>query len=222
MTNSKNPAGQTKKQITGASEFITEAYNLEDPVSMKQFYAKWADDYDNQMTQNLSYISPKLIAQAMQQFLPEKSSSILDFGCGTGLTANQMYINGYANLYGIDLSEDMINVATRRGIYKGLKTGDVNQPLEYEDNQFEGVISSGTFTHGHVGPEPLPEIVRILKPRGILACSVHIDLWQSRGFEQAFDQLESNGSIRCLSREFDRHFEDSEPKGWFCVYQKTA
>ena len=67
--------------------------------------------------------------------------------------------------------------------------GDLSQPLEVPDSEYHAVISSGTFTHGHVGPEPLDEIFRILKPNGILACTVHIDLWQTRGFEAKFKSL---------------------------------
>ncbi len=222
MTRCENPKKQNTEQAVGASGFVTEAYNLKDPDNVKAFYAKWADDYDHQMTHNLNYVSPEFIARAMQQFLVNKDAKILDMGCGTGLTASQMFISGYTQLYGIDLSAEMVKVAAERGIYTGLKTADINHPLDYDDDAFDGVISSGTFTHGHVGAQPLAEIFRILKPDGILACTVHRDLWQGRGFEQVFKQMQDHKKIRCLSREFGRYYANSAPEGWFCVYQKTA
>ena len=215
-----NTPPSSNDDTTGRSSFVTEAYNLEDDQSMKQFYAKWAVDYDRQMLDQLGYISPYMIAELMKANLNDKDARILDIGCGTGLTVVELEKAGYTNLHGIDLSEDMVEVAGSRGIYTDIKTGDINQPLDYEDNFFDGAISSGTFTHGHVGPEPLGEICRILKPGGIIACTVHMDLWETMEFKQEFERLTSDGIIECLSLGMDKFYETGDPEGWFCVYRK--
>ena len=203
-----------------AAAFLAEAYNLPDEESMQQFYARWAEEYDNQMI-NLQYLSPGKIADKLMASLTDKDARILDIGCGTGLTVRKLHEHGYHNLYGIDLSPDMVRVAGSRGFYRGLTAGDVTEPLAYEAGYFQGVISSGTFTHGHVGPEPLAEIARILSPGGVLACTVHQDLWQARGFEQRFAELENSGELEKVSLEIDRYFADKEKEGWFCVYRRT-
>ncbi len=210
-----------EKKATGPGEFVTEAYNLENRESMKIFYAKWAQEYDQQMIGGLNYSSPGLIAAKMMAHLDDRDAKILDLGCGTGLTVCTLMEQGYTNLYGIDLSREMVAVANCKGLYRGLKVGDVNLPLEYESDSFDGVISSGTFTHGHVGPEPLDEICRILKPAGILACTVHKDLWESLGFADKFEQLENQSILRCLSLEMDHYYEGNQPEGWFCIYRKV-
>ncbi len=219
-TPASNNDGANNSDAKGPDSFVTEAYNLENEKSMKQFYAKWAADYDQQMLVELGYVSPFLIAEALKKNLPNKKSRILDIGCGTGLTVVDLSKAGYTHLYGIDLSEDMVEVAGSRGIYTNLKTGDVNQPLDYDDNFFDGAISSGTFTHGHVGPKPLREICRILKPGGIIACTVHMDLWETMEFKQEFKLLVSNGIIECLSLDMDKFYETGDAEGWFCVYRK--
>ena len=76
------------------------------------------------------------------------------------------------------------------------------------------------FTHGHVGPQPLDEIFRILKPGGILACTVHEDLWESMGFRAKLDALVDTGIASCLSLKIDKYYRAGPPEGWFCVYQK--
>ncbi len=221
MSASKKTDENNTSVTIGASEFVTEAYNLEDAESMKEFYAKWAADYDNQMLNKLSYASPRKIAAAMQSHLQEKDANILDVGCGTGLTVAGLAEAGYTNLYGIDLSRDMVEVARSRGVYTDLALADVNQPLDYADGYFGGVISSGTFTHGHVGPEPLVEICRILRSGGILACTVHQDYWHSMSFDQAFDDLEQSNILERLSLQMESYYDDGEPEGWFCVYRKV-
>ena len=188
----------------GPSAFVDEAYRLEDEAGMVEFYRRWADDYDHQMLDELGYTSPALLAAQLREYLPATDAEIFDIGCGTGLTCVPLAERGYRNLDGIDLSPDMVRVAGQRGIYRELLVGDINQPLERDDASYDGVICTGTFTHGHVGPGPLGEIFRILRPGGILACTVHKDLWESMGFKTAFEALIEQDVADCLSERLDR------------------
>jgi predicted TPR repeat methyltransferase len=212
MNKSSNPKGP--------SEFVSEAYNLSDDEKIVDFYSKWADEYDHQMLDVLGYTSPKTVAQLLCDYLPDKNSRIFDIGCGTGLTCIFLHQQGYDRLDGVDLSPDMVRVAQDRNIYQQVSVADLNQPLAIDDNSYDAAISSGTFTHGHVGPEPLDEIFRIIRPGGILACTVHNDLWKSDGFAIKFESLEKTGSIECLSLVEGKYYEAGEPEGRFCVYRK--
>ncbi|MDH3761395.1 MAG: class I SAM-dependent methyltransferase [Gammaproteobacteria bacterium] len=209
-------------EAKGPSEFVDAAYNLEDEASMVEFYRKWAQDYDHQMLDQLGYTSPTTIAQLLSEHLADSDAAVFDVGCGTGLTCVYLAEKGYSKLDGIDLSPDMAAVAGQRGIYRELLVGDVNQKLEREDASYDGVISSGTFTHGHVGPQPLDEIFRILKPGGILACTVHDELWESMGFRAKLDALVDSGIAVRLSQQLGSYYRDAPPEGWFCVYQRRA
>ena len=210
-----------KPPVKAPSDFVDEAYHLENAQEMVGFYRKWAADYDRQMLDELGYTAAGTIAAILSEQLADTSASILDIGCGTGLTCRLLAERGYSNLDGIDLSADMLGVARERGIYRDLLQGDVNQPLQLETASYDGAISSGTFTHGHVGPEPLAEIFRVLKPGGILACTVHKDLWQSMGFEASFDAFLEQGSVSSISLKLDSYYRDRPSEGWFCVYRKT-
>ena len=189
---------------------------------MVDFYRKWAADYDHQMLDNLGYTSPTKIAQQLGEHLPDTGSTVFDVGCGTGLTCVFLAAKGYTNLDGIDLSPEMVRVAAERGIYRELLVGDVNQALDRDSQSYDAVISSGTFTHGHVGPEPMDEIFRILKPGGILACTVHEDIWESMGFEKKFATLVEQGIATRKSLKLDSYYKTGPAEGWFCVYQKNA
>ncbi len=202
------------------SDFVDAAYNIEDEAGMVEFYRKWAEDYDHQMLDVLGYESPTKIATQLVQYLTDTDSSVFDIGCGTGLTCVYLAERGYQNLDGIDLSPDMVRVAGQRGIYRELLVGDINQALERDDASYDAAISSGTFTHGHVGPEPLDEIFRILKPGGYLACTVHQDLWESMGFRDRFGALVDAGTAVCLQQQLDSYYRNGPDEGWFCLYQK--
>ena len=206
----------------GPNAFVSEAYGLEDEAAMIEFYRKWAEDYDHQMLDELGYTSAGDIARLLAGQLPDRRAEIFDVGCGTGLTCVYLADSGYENLDGIDLSPDMVRVAAQRGIYRELLVGDVTAGLERDDASYDGVISSGTFTHGHVGPEPLDDIFRILRPGGVLACTVHRDLWDSMGFAASFDALERDGRGQCISQELLPYYRGGSPEGWFCVYRKSG
>ncbi len=207
---------------SGPNAFVSEAYGLEDEAAMIEFYRKWAEDYDHQMLDELGYTSASDIARLLAEQLPDREAEIFDVGCGTGLTCVYLADQDYRNLDGIDLSPDMVRVAAQRGIYRELLVGDVTAGLERDDASYDGVISSGTFTHGHVGPEPLDEIFRILKPGGVLACTVHHELWESMGFATKFAALERGARADCVSRRLMPYYRGREPEGWFCVYRKPG
>ena len=66
--------------------------------------------------------------------------------------------------------------------------------LPIKDNSYNGIVSSGTFTHGHVGPEVLFEIKRILSKGGVAVLSVNSKHWHSLGFDATLQTLEASGS----------------------------
>lgn len=205
---------------SGPSDFVDAAYKIGGEADMVEFYRKWAEDYDHQMLDVLGYESPTKIATQLVEYLGDSDSSVLDIGCGTGLTSVYLAERGYRNLDGIDLSPDMVRVAGQRGIYRELIVGDINQSLERDDASYDAAISSGTFTHGHVGPDPLDEIFRILKPGGYLACTVHQDLWEPMGFKDKFGALIGAAEALCLQQQLDSYYRNGPDEGWFCLYQK--
>ena len=66
--------------------------------------------------------------------------------------------------------------------------------LPIKDNSYNGIVSSGTFTHGHVGPDVLFEIKRILSKGGIAVLSVNSKHWHRLEFDATLPALEASGS----------------------------
>ena len=203
------------------SEFVAEAYAIQGHEDMVDFYRRWAERYDEEMLSK-GYCSPRAIAELAHQYLVNADAEVLDAGCGTGLTSVVLADHGYGRLDGVDLSESMLGVAGARGIYRSLFTADLTQTLPVESESYDAVISSGTFTHGHVGPEALTELVRVLRAGGVLACTVHRDLWSSLGFDVAFEDLVNAGHLESLHQALGPYYDDGEDEGWFCVYRRTG
>lgn len=219
MTNNDTESDTEQNRPSGPSQFITDAYSLRSKEDVLGFYRKWAADYDNQML-GQGYLSPQAVAALLAAFLNADQPEILDAGCGTGLTGEHVHSMVPGLLDGIDISGEMIAVARSREIYRRLLVGDLNMPLPFDNHSYDAVVSSGTFTHGHVGAAPLRELVRVLRPGGVLACTIHFDLWHSHGFDRTIADMLADGSIRCLSLSEGPYYDGQNNEGWFCVYQK--
>ncbi|MFN3294803.1 MAG: class I SAM-dependent DNA methyltransferase, partial [Gemmobacter sp.] len=108
-----------------------------------------------------------------------------DVGAGTGLCAEALRAQGFAGeIDGVDLSAEMLARARAKGLYRALHHADVTRPLPWT-GRYEGLVSSGTFTHGHVGPEALGPLLAVLAPGALLAVSVNLGVWERMGFDAA-------------------------------------
>ncbi len=200
--------------------FVSGSYSLRNPREAEAFYRIWADDYEDHMVGELGYCSPRLVAERLIRHLAGTDAEVLDIGCGTGLTSDLLFERGFRNIDGIDLTVSMLKKARTRGIYRNLIQADLNEPIDLPDRSYDAMVSSGTFTCGHVGPEPFDELVRLLRPGGLWSFSIHMDLWEPAGFRATLDRLVSQDQLACVEKEPDRFFETLEPGGWFFVYRR--
>ncbi|MEM7195310.1 MAG: class I SAM-dependent methyltransferase [Pseudomonadota bacterium] len=207
---------------TDAETFLEEAYKLTTDADRNAFYAKWAEEYDRQMLEGLGYVSPRNIAEILYALCDSKQDEVLDIGCGTGLCGDCLVERNFTKISGIDLSQNMLDVAKTRGIYDRLVAADLNETLPFPDNEFGNAICAGTFTHGHVDAGCLREIFRVIKPEGVLACTVHFELWDGAGFGPTFSTLMDELVIDEVVRRPGQYFEGSQNEGWFCCYRKRS
>lgn len=160
---------------------LDSAYEIDGPDEARDLYGKWAATYDSSFGEGWGYIAPREIARV---FLAETgpNTPILDIGAGTGLVAE--HLEG-AVVDGIDITPEMLAVAAKKGIYRDLIEGDLLKPLEMDDGAYGGVISCGTFTHGHVGPDCLPELLRVTRRGALFVCGTIPSVFDGAGFGSA-------------------------------------
>ena len=60
--------------------------------------------YDYELKLN-NYATPKRCANALSKYLKDTNSYILDIGCGTGLSGQEIFNVGFNNVDGSDFSE---------------------------------------------------------------------------------------------------------------------
>lgn len=87
-----------------------------------------ASVFDKVLVDDLAYGVPKLAADLLSEHNLSNFPRILDLGCGTGLMGLQL-ASEQSNLIGVDLSENMIEIAYDRDIYEALYVADVEDYL---------------------------------------------------------------------------------------------
>ena len=106
---------------------------------------------------------------------------VLDIGCGEGRHSLGLYVDREVNAIGIDLSTEDLKIAKSR--IKDFTVTDTNksscafgvgdiQSLPFKDNAYDAVICSEVLEHLETLDNAVSEIVRVLKPGGVLAVSV--------------------------------------------------
>ena len=126
---------------------------------IKKVYQNWADQYDKDNDDLLGTVSQPNSVDLFKSYSNNTNIEIVDIGCGTGLAGKFLQYKGYLYFDGLDISEEMLEIAKSRG-YRHLSVGSLQNKLPYENNAYDAVFCVGVFTHGHVNSNGLHELIR--------------------------------------------------------------
>ena len=211
------------KDKISTNEAIDAALHLDgDPQNVKQFYADWALQY-NQDVNSAEYSGPVIAAKLLNQHLSDKKARILDAGCGTGLVGVELQRLEYIHLDGFDLSLEMAELATASGAYRQV-TGNIDMMRAVEDfpqREYDALLSIGVFTLGHVPPQALEVLVKLVRRDGLLVISTRSHYFEQTDYQKCVDALLSSGQLSQLQVVWDAPYNhDGDAHYW--VFRKTA
>lgn len=193
------------------SEHLERAYSLRTPEDSVALYRDWAGTYDETFAREHGYVAPREVALA---FLGEagrqkdsQAGPVLDIGAGTGLVGAELRD---LVVDAIDISQEMLDVAGSKGLYRNRICADLTGSLDIPDASYGGFVSSGTFTHGHVGPACLPELMRIARPGALFVLGIRPEAFDEAGFGSAFAALVADGAITPVDFRRLRVYENAE------------
>ena len=181
---------------------LDEAYSVKTPEDNKRLYAKWAATYDSSFVDAKQYRYPKAISECFDQVVTDDVVRVLDIGTGTGLTG--MYLSRLRTgvvLDGMDISPEMLGQAKLKQrtdgsvVYRALYERDLTRDVPNENAPYEALISSGTFTHGHLGPQCLRNLLPLLANNGWLVVGVNNEHFESKEFAGELESLVALGAI---------------------------
>jgi len=176
------------KNSSPGRRLLEQAYLLETPIDNIRYYNQLADNYDKDFVQMLGYALPQAVADSFCTQARSDDSPIVDIGCGTGLLGKAL---GSAEwiIDGIDISDAMLSHSRNTGAYRELLNADLTGNIAKLNNRYGAVLSSGTFTHGHLGSDVLVQLLDIAKPDGLFVIAINQTHYESKGFDAAVRKL---------------------------------
>ena len=182
---------------SAGQSFLENAYRLSTPDDNARYYDVFASTYDTDFADALGWHYPAAIAAAYRDAATKTDTPIADIGCGTGLVASALNFPP-EQIDGIDISAEMLRVSKEKKLYRSLYKVDLMKALDVISNDYGAVISAGTFTSGHLGPQPLENLLDIARPRALFVIGVKKMFFQEAGFEPVLRDMESRGRIKDL------------------------
>ena len=172
---------------------LDDAYALETPQDNKILYRNWASTYDADFAQRNKYVYPKTIAVICAELADKDSPlTILDIGCGTGIVGTCLSeLLPTCIIDGVDISPEMLSVASTKlrvntqPVYDNLFEVDLTQPISFAKAKYDIAISAGTFTHGHLGPNALINVLSTVRPGAQMVVGINKVHFNANGFSTA-------------------------------------
>ena len=166
-------------------------------------YTDWADRYDADVKER-GYVTPARIAEALARFI-EPGRTILDFGCGTGLSGLALKAVGLGPLHGSDITEAMVDLAEEKDIYEKLWT---SQPGDAPPDGYAAIVATGVVSLGAAPPEPFDRLLDALAPGALLAMSFNDPTLEDGSYDARLEARADD--FETLFREHGPHLTGAE------------
>jgi predicted TPR repeat methyltransferase len=140
--------------------------------AIQHIYKNFAASYESIMRDALGYVGPERIQDGITAELGDRTGlAILDLGCGSGL-AGTIVKKRAAELVGVDLSPEMIELARARKIYDTLEIAEITAWLEKGEAPFDLIISCDCLIYFGDLSQIVAAAARRMKPGGYFAISM--------------------------------------------------
>lgn len=191
--------------MTSKTPDLHAAYALNSPDDHKRLYAEWAGDYDDSFVAREDY---QLHIHTARAFVSAGGQGpVLDVGAGTGLCGAVLAGFGVGPIDATDISAEMLDQAMSKDIYRDAIEADLNLGVPVPRDSYSGIVSSGTFTHGHVGPDAIAALLRVARHGAQFAVSINAQHYEEKGFAETLDALQ-NGKVENLQLQEVRIYGD--------------
>ncbi|MBW8285142.1 MAG: methyltransferase domain-containing protein [Rhizobium sp.] len=108
---------------------------------VETLFDQHAEAFEDILVEQLGYAVPAMVRQRLQALGLGPFKRMLDLGCGTGLTGGTLR-DMVDDITGIDLSENMVEIAHEKDLYETLYVAEVEDFLEDNDEEAFDLITA--------------------------------------------------------------------------------
>jgi SAM-dependent methyltransferase len=169
---------------------------------MNQMHFEWTPEFwqgwresDNPYRQYKSERDRRLVVESLEL---RDCDRVLEVGCGYGWISHALWGAAKINWTGVDHSAEMIRRLRAVHPERGPRAFQADaRALPFRDGEFDKVVCTGVLMHISEYAIAVRELIRVLRPGGLLLCSINntlspvsfpVRLWnlRKRGFVQKF------------------------------------
>lgn len=198
------------------------AYTATTREDLVRLYEEWAETYDEDH-EAIGFFGHRTAAATLAKYTPfPEVAYVLDAGCGTGAAGEALWSLGYRTITGVDLSKEMLAKAKTKGVYKNVAQGDLGQPLDpFPCNHFDAAILVGVFSFGQAPAHALDEIVRLVKPGGVVVFTMRVDFFEqdAMSVRSKMEELDQTHAWKQLEvSDPEQYLPKKDPEAMFRVW----
>jgi len=185
-------------------KFLTDVYGLEDVEDTRDYYRRWAESYDAEVAEN-GYVTPKRCAEALAGAVADLADPLIDLGCGTGLSGLAFRAAGFTCIDGCDLTEEMLEKARARGVYRRLWLAEAGASVPFEAGAYTNAAAVGVMSPGHAPASLIDAVMAALPPGGCFTFSLNDHALEDPTFEGRIREHVDTGAAQLMFREHGPH-----------------
>jgi predicted TPR repeat methyltransferase len=125
-----------------AGHLLAALTHEETPIAPRQYveelFDSYSEDFEEHLLGTLSYQTPRILFETFTRYIGKsrRFQRAIDLGCGTGLLGLE-FQSIVERIEGVDLSSDMLEKASEKGIYTDLNTGDIVEFLNAAGDKYD-------------------------------------------------------------------------------------
>ncbi|WCK01138.1 class I SAM-dependent DNA methyltransferase [Agrobacterium tumefaciens] len=108
---------------------------------VETLFDQHAEAFEDILVEQLGYAVPMMVRQRLQTLKLGPFKRLLDLGCGTGLTGEALR-DMADDITGIDISENMVEIAHEKDLYETLYVAEAEDFLEDNDDEPFDIITA--------------------------------------------------------------------------------
>ncbi len=195
--------------MTNHKNHLNNSYQLDSVADTQDYYTDWAATYDAEVIAN-GYVTPQRCADALASVAAKKSLSILDIGCGTGLSGKIISETGFTNIDGCDINPEMLEVAKTRKLYQQLWLSDPENPFPFTTGKYDAITAVGVIGAGAAPLGLFHQAISKLASGGLFVFSFNDHTLEDSSYEAAVNDEIENKNFELLFKEYGPHLPGRE------------
>ncbi len=187
-----------------SKDFFETIYSAREPKDTRAIYDEWSETYDASVN-GKGYATPARCAAALASFAKDKTSPILDFGCGTGISGLALRNEGFTVIDGCDLSQAMIAKAKERNIYRNLWQCGSTSDFRVPHGPYSQITAVGAIGLGAAPIDAFDVLFELLPPGGSITLSFNDHTLKDPHYEARIAEYTDTCAGTVQFKEYGEH-----------------